>query len=133
MPQSAPSLPDAFDDPCAGPWRPGLQSQIPRELLPLATLFRAEHVQRPLPEIDELADLTGFKREELTVFRPERLALHEVLLRVTANVSVPDGNRIEDLGINFRLIVQALLDGYVAPQMPAIVAAYERTCAALRE
>jgi len=125
-------MPDDFDDPRFGPWHPGLSSQIPRDLLPLATLFRAEHVQRSLAEIDELADLTGFKREELTVFRPERLVLHEVLLRVTANISVPDGNRIEDLGINFRCIVQALLDGHVAPRMPALVAAYARTCDALR-
>ncbi|MFO1414095.1 MAG: hypothetical protein U1F10_09385 [Burkholderiales bacterium] len=125
-------MPDDFDDPRYGPWHPGLQSQIPRDLLPLATLFRGEHVQRSLAEIDELADLTGFKREELTVFRPERLALHEVLLRVTANISVPDGNRIEDLGINFRQIVQVLLDEHVAREMPGIVAAYDEACAALR-
>lgn len=125
-------MPEDLDDPRFGPWHPGLQSQIPRDLLPLATLFRAEHTQRPLPEIDELADLTGFSRQDLTVFRPERLALHEVLLRVTANVSVPDGNRIEDLGINFRQIVQVLLDGHVARHLPEIVAAYERTCAQLR-
>jgi hypothetical protein len=125
-------MPEDLDDPRFGPWHPGLHSQIPRDLLPLATLFRAEHAQRPLPEIDELADLTGFSRQDLTVFRPERLALHEVLLRVTANVSVPDGNRIEDLGINFRQIVQVLLDGHVARHLPDIVAAYERTCAQLR-
>ena len=36
---------------------------------------------------------------------PERLALHELLVRVTADFSVPDGSKIEDLGINFRQIV----------------------------
>jgi len=118
---------DDFDDPQFGPWHPGIQSQIPRDLLPLATLFRAEHSLRPLAEIQELADLTGLPLQELTVFRPERLALHEVLVRVTANISVPDGSRIEDLGINFRQITQVLLDAHVAPQMPAIVAAYART------
>jgi hypothetical protein len=127
------TLPDDYDDPRFGPWHPGIASQIPAELLPLATLYRAEHAQRPLRDIQELHDLTGLPLQELTVFRPERLALHEVLLRVTANISVPDGNRIEDLGINFRQITRVLLDGYVAPQMPALVAAYEKMRSALRE
>ena len=45
---------------------------------------------------------TGLPDAELVAFGRERLALHELLVRVTANVSVPDGSRIEDLGINFR-------------------------------
>jgi hypothetical protein len=126
------SLADDFDDPRYGPWHPGIQSQIPGDLLPLATLFRPEHAQRPLSDLHELADLTGFTLHELTVFRPERLALHEVLLRVTANISVPDGNRIEDLGINFRQIVQVLLDRHVLPAMPALEAAYRRAHDALQ-
>jgi len=127
------TLPDDCDDPRFGPWHPGIESQIPPGLLPLATLYCAEHAQRPLREIQELHDLTGLPLQELTVFRPERLALHEVLLRVTANISVPDGNRIEDLGINFRQITRVLLEGHVAPQMPAIVAAYETMRSVMRE
>ena len=46
----------------------------------------------------ELADLTGLTLNELAVFRPHRLALHEVLIRVTADFSVPDGSQIGDLG-----------------------------------
>ena len=123
---------DPFDDPRFGPWHPGLQSQIPRDLLPLATLFRPDHVRRPLAEIEELADLTGFTREELTVFRPQRLALHELLLRVTADISVPDGTRIEDLGINFRQIVGDCSTGMSRRRCRRSCAAYERRCAALR-
>ena len=41
-------------------------------------------------------------------FRPGRLALHEVLIRVTADLSVPDGTKIEDLGINFRKITRTI-------------------------
>ena len=39
---------DANDSPAAeafGPWNPGIESQLPRELLPLATLFRPENVR----------------------------------------------------------------------------------------
>ena len=42
-------------------------------------------------------------------FRPERLAVHELLIRVTADVSVPDGPNYEDLGINFREITETIL------------------------
>ena len=113
------------DDPTFGPWHPGVESQIPVELLPLATVFRSEHVATPLAHAQELADLTGLAPCDIVAFRPERLALHELLVRVTANVSVPDGERIEDLGISFRRITRMLLERHVAPRMDAIVAAYD--------
>ena len=69
-----------------------------------------------------LHDLTGLPIAELVAFRPERLALHELLVRVTADVSVPDGTKIEDLGINFREIVSVVAERYVAPRMDAISA-----------
>ncbi|HTP99427.1 MAG TPA: hypothetical protein VMN56_08875 [Casimicrobiaceae bacterium] len=112
MPPS-PALPE-------GPWNPGLESQIPAGLLPLATLYRTDHVRTPLRDALELADLTGLPPREIVAFRPQRLALHELLVRVTANVSVPDGTRIEDLGINFRQITQVVLEADVAPRMEAI-------------
>ena len=120
----------APDDRC-GPWHPGIESQIPAALLPLATVFRGEHVRTALPAALELADLTGLPPTEIVAFRPERLALHELLVRVTANVSVPDGVKIEDLGISFRAITRVLLERHVGPRMPAIVAAYEGVCRAL--
>ena len=115
----------------AGPWSPGIESQIPSALLHLATVFRPEHVRTALSAAMELADLTGLPPTEIVAFRPERLALHELLVRVTANVSVPDGVKIEDLGISFRAITRLLLERHVGPQMPAIVAAYEGVCRAL--
>ena len=115
----------------AGPWSPGIESQIPSALLHLATVFRPEHVRTALSAALELADLTGLPPTEIVAFRPERLALHELLVRVTANVSVPDGVKIEDLGISFRAITRLLLERHVGPQMPAIVAAYEGVCRAL--
>ena len=113
-------------DPAFGPWNPGIQSQIPADLLPLATIFRPEHVRTTLADAQELADLTGLPLTDIVAFRPERLALHEVLVRVTADISVPDGERIEDLGISFRAITRVLLERHIAPQMAAITAAYER-------
>jgi hypothetical protein len=62
---------------------------------------------------DDMRDLTGLPVAELVAFRPERLALHELLVRVTGDVSVPDGSKIEDLGINFREIVGVILTRYL--------------------
>ena len=109
-----------------GPWNPGIQSLVPQELLHLATIFRTENVFTSMASAAELRGLTGFGLSELVVFRPQRLALHELLVRVTADFAVPDGTRIEDLGLNFREIARLLLSQYLGPQMDAIVGAYER-------
>ena len=111
-------------EPC-GPWNPGIESTVPRRLLPLVTLYRPENVFGGLADALELADLTGLEAEELVAFRPQRLALHELLVRVTADLSVPDGPRVEDLGINFRAMTSTILARYIAPHMAAIERAYE--------
>ena len=110
----------------AGPWNPGIQSQLPVELRPLCTIFRPEHVFTSVASAVELQLLTGYPLGELSAFRPQRLVLHEVLIRVTADFSVPDGSRIEDLGINFREITRLLLARYLDPRMESIVATYDR-------
>jgi len=127
QPAPAPAMTaPAHADPAFGPWSPGIEAQIPADLLPLATIFRPEHVRATLADAQELADLTGLPLPEIVAFRPERLALHEVLVRVTANVSVPDGEKIEDLGISFRAITRVLLERHVMPRMHEIASAYER-------
>lgn len=108
-----------------GPWNPGVRSPMPHALRPLATIFRRENVLTELAYADEVHVLTGIPVTELVALRPERLALHELLIRITADVSVPDGPRIEDLGINFRDIVRAILERHVAPRRAAIAAIYE--------
>ena len=108
-----------------GPWNPGLQSQIPAELLPLATIYRPEYVRTTLQQARELADLTGLPMEELVTFRPERLVVHELLARVTADFSVEDGQKTEDLGINFRRMTDILLQRHITPHMTEITAAHE--------
>ena len=112
-------------------WNPGIQSQIPKELRHLTTLFRPEYIFNSLAAARELRDLTGLPLAELVAFRPQRLALHEVLIRVTADFAVPDGSRIGDLGLNFREMVRHVLAGHVEPQSAVIVATYERARKAL--
>src|SRR5882757_8820426 len=109
-----------------GPWNPGIQSLVPQELLHLATIFRTENVFTSMASAAELRGLTGFGLSELVVFRPQRLALHELLVRVTADFAVPDGTRIEDLGLNFREIARLLWSRHLEPAMDAIVEVYRR-------
>jgi hypothetical protein len=103
-----------------GPWNPGLQSQVPKDWRSRATIFRPQNVSTSLAAAEELRSLTGLPLSELVVFRPQRLALHELLIRVTADFVVPDGSRIGDLGINFRKIAERVLTGYLEPRTDAI-------------
>lgn len=119
-----PELIRTVTPPSEGPWNPGLQSQIPANLLPLATIFRPEHVLTTLRQARELADLTGLALEDLVVFRPERLVVHELLAQVTANFSIDDGQKTEDLGINFRRITETILTRHIAPHLDEIRAAH---------
>ncbi|MBV8592015.1 MAG: hypothetical protein JO212_18490, partial [Acetobacteraceae bacterium] len=71
---------DAGREPKEGPWNPGISSALTRELLALSTVFRAENVLNDFKRAIELRDVTGMALEELAIFRPERLALHETLV-----------------------------------------------------
>jgi hypothetical protein len=115
----------AADGATPGPWNPGIVSPVPRELRPLITLFRPEHALTSYRDAEELHDLTGLPVTDIAALRPQRLALHELLVRVTADLSVPDGPRIEDLGINFRAMTSAILERYVGPEMAGITGAYD--------
>jgi len=115
---SAPASPEDRAAAAAyGPWHPGLESELPRELLPLATVFRRENVSTSLAEALELSDYCGLPPQELVAFRPERLAIHELLVRVTAGLAVPDGSDYEDLGRNFREIASTILAKDIAPRL----------------
>ena len=108
-----------------GPWNPGIKSALPAELLPLSTLFRPENVFTRIETATELSDFTGLSIQQLVVFRPERLVIHELLIRVSADIFVSDGSRYEDLGVNFRKIVAAILSDYINPNMAEINHAYQ--------
>ena len=113
------------EDKALGPWNPGITSEIPEAFLPLATVYRSEHVFTPLAQARELADFTGLKPQELVRFRPERLIVHEVLIRVMGCLSVPDGKVYEDLGINFRRMTGTIMSKYVMPARPGIMEAWQ--------
>jgi DNA-binding transcriptional regulator GbsR (MarR family) len=108
-----------------GPWNPGLESQIPDEVTPYMTIVRAENVFQSISELMEISDFTGLRWEDIATFRPQRLAVHELLIRISANLSVSDGNRYEDLGVNFRSMAQVLFDRCINPNMQQIVNLYE--------
>jgi len=139
LPDTSPTLeagatPAAAAEPAAdGPWNPGVRSRLPGRLLALSTIFRPENVFAGVERVRELRDLTGLDFSELVCFRPERLALHELLIRVTADLSVSDGSRYEDLGINFRSITSTILARYVEPDMSRIVAVYDESRNALSQ
>lgn len=109
----------------SGPWNPGIQSQLPKEVLPFATIMRPENVFQSFAEIMELSEFTGLLREDIVAFRPERLVVHELLIRVSANYAVSDGDEYEALGVNFRTMARTIHDGYVLKHMPELVAKYE--------
>lgn len=117
MPNRAASLPPDPDDAAPyGPWNPGIESSLPRAILPLATVFRPENVETSLADAFEMSDVSGLPLTHLVRFRARRLVIHEVLIRVMADLSVPVGQTYGDLGVNFRAIVSAILRGEIAAQ-----------------
>ena len=126
------STPGAVAEAGFDAWNPGISSQIPEVLRPLSTILRPEHVFTGVAQAREMRDLTGLGLPDLVSFRPARLALHELLVRVTADLSVPDGTRIEDLGINFRQITRTLLASAIAPHAAEVEAAYAAVRTELR-
>ncbi len=110
----------------AGPWNPGIKSSLPSKYLPLSTMFRPENVFTSVETARELSDFTGLPIQQLIFFRPERLIVHELLIRVSADIFVSDGSRYEDLGVNFRSVVNRILTGYINPELEQIVKRFEQ-------
>ena len=106
-------------------WNPGLTSTIPPHLLPLITLFRPENGKVSYQQAKEAADFCGLSAETLCELSVTRLIIHEVLIRVTADLSVPDGPSYEYLGISLRSMVGRICDQYVLPNLADIMAEFE--------
>src|SRR5262252_763309 len=109
-----------------GPWNPGIESTLPTEFLPLATVFSSANVSSSVIELKEIKSLCGLALERLSTFKPARLALHELLIRVMADLSVPDGEKYEDLGINFRQMTATIMGKHIAPELTAITSLFEQ-------
>ncbi len=84
-------------------------------------MFRPENVTTSLETATELSDFTGLPIQQLVRFRAQRLVVHELLIRVSADIFVSDGSKYEDLGVNFRKVVTTLLDDYIQPHMSEII------------
>ena len=107
-------------------WNPGLQSQLPREYLPLSTIFCAENVSTTAAKACELSDFCGLPTEELVAFRVERLIVHELLIHVASGIAVPDGRDYEDLGRNFREIAATILNQFIVPHREELARVFEQ-------
>lgn len=116
-------MPEALE-PDHSAWDPGLGSTIPDRLMARVTLFDPAHSFVAWRKAKDLSDAIGLKPQELAVTRPERLALHSVLIRVTSQLYVPDGPNYADLGISLRDMAAEIHDGFVLPEMDAIRACY---------
>ncbi len=108
------------DNEIIGPWNPGIKSTLPSNYLLLSTMFRPENVTTSFETVTELSDFTGLPIQQLVCFRAERLVVHELLIRVSADIFVSDGSKYEDLGVNFRKVVETILDDYIQPHMTEI-------------
>ena len=103
-----------------GPWNPGVDSDLPAAFLPLVTIYRPEHVETRLRDALEMSDLCGLPARLLVMFRPRRLVVHELLIRVMSDLSVPVGAVYADLGVNFRAIVATILSEGIEARLDAV-------------
>ena len=101
-------------------WNPGLTSGLPRHVRPLATVFRTENVETRFAESEELSDFCGLPASRLSLFKADRLVVHELLVRVMADLSIPLGTVYADLGVNFRRMVATILSEGIHPHLPEI-------------
>ena len=108
-------------------WNPGLESELPRRYLPLSTMFRPDNVSTGIAKAEELGDYCGLPLYDLVAFRVDRLIVHELLIRVTAGIAVPDGTKYVDLGTNFRQIAATILNRYIAPHRAELAQLFDRT------
>ena len=111
-----------------GPWSPGLSSTIPDRLMPRVTLYDPQNSTVGWDEARGLSEVTGLSQQLLATFRPERLALHHVLIRVMGELYVPDGPIYADLGINLRKMVSEIYLHHVVPSLEHIAADHGQLC-----
>ncbi len=107
-------------------WNPGLTSEIPARLLPRITLYDPRNSSIDYSAAKEAADFCGLKPQDMVAFNVSRLAMHEILIRVTADLFVPDGPMYEELGLNLRSMAARILNGYALPRMAELEAQFAK-------
>lgn len=101
-------------------WNPGVGSDIPPHLRPLITLFSVNNSKVSFVEATEAAEFCGLKASQMCEPSLERLIIHELLIRVTGDISVPDGPNYEDLGISLRSITDQILSKHVMMEIGSL-------------
>ncbi len=105
-------------------WNPGLSSEVPPALMDRVTLYSPDNADVTYPQAKDAADFCGLKPQDMAAFKVGRLAVHEILIRVTADLYVPDGPNYEDLGLSLRGMAARILTAHVQPRMAEIEAAF---------
>ena len=105
-------------------WNPGVRPNIPSEFRHLETIFHPDATVRTRAEVDEFASLTGMPHQELAAFQARRLALHELIIRITALVAVAEGAEEEEFGHNFRDVVLSIWSRYIEPRADGVERLY---------
>lgn len=72
-----------------------------------------------------MAEICGLNPQEVVAFRVRRLVVHELLIRVTADLHVPDGPNYEDLGLSLRGMTARILEAHVEPRMAELESAFD--------
>jgi hypothetical protein len=125
IPMQATATERRVSDPQYSAWNPGIESEIPPRYRELETIYNPANVFTELGEVTQLALETGLNPEELIAFRPHRLALHELIVRITADIVVREGENEEDLGIHFRDIAGQIFSRYIIPALMQIEHGYD--------
>ncbi len=107
-------------------WNPGLESEIPSGLKKLITLFREETSEFSYEDAVSASELCGLKPQELHCLSIKRLVMHELLVRVTADLTVPDGPKYEDLGIAIRAMATRILNNHLEKELEYIEERFEQ-------
>jgi len=110
-------------------WNPGLESSIPTHLMPLSTIYRPESAFIDYAAAQEIASFCGLETHDVIHYRPERLIIHEILIRVTADLYVPDGPNYEDLGISLRGMADKIYTDHVLPRLDEFSPVHEQVFA----
>ncbi|MGC6485929.1 MAG: hypothetical protein ACON4P_09705 [Candidatus Puniceispirillales bacterium] len=106
-------------------WNPGLDSRIPSRLHHRITLFAETNSINGYQDVEEASRFCGLAMTRLADLTPERMVVHELLVRVTADLSVPDGPSYEYLGLSLRGMVEVLHHRHLAPVMAEIGEAWQ--------
>jgi len=107
-------------------WQPGLDSELPAALRPLESLYHSQNSSTDYQNTLDLHQLTGIKQERLAAFTWQRLVLHELIVRVSANILVPEGDDEELLGQRFRLILDTIQQQYIQPNAQQIASDFSQ-------